>query len=36
MNAVAGDNPEAKAITEVTRTEAEQTTQAGPVRIGDG
>jgi len=34
MNAVAGDNPEAEAITEVTRTEAEQPTQAAPVRIG--
>ena len=34
MNAVAGDNPEAGAITEVTRAEAKQAAQPRPVRIG--
>ena len=36
MNAVAGNDPEPPAITEVTGGETEQAAQAGPVGIGDG
>jgi hypothetical protein len=36
MNAVAGNNPEARAITEVTRSKSEQATQPGPVGVSDG
>jgi len=36
MNAMAGDDPEAVAITEVTRSNAQEPTQASPVRIRDG
>ncbi len=36
MNAVAGNNPEASTITEVTRSESEQATQPRPVGVGDG
>jgi len=34
MNAVTGDNPEARAITEVTRAKSEKATEPGPMRIG--
>ncbi len=34
MNAVAGDNPEAISITEVTWGEPEQAAQSSPVRVG--
>jgi hypothetical protein len=36
MNAPAGPNPEAPAVTEVIFGGSEQATQAGPVRLGDG
>src|SRR5579863_9783471 len=36
MNAMAGDNPEAVAVTEVISSQAEQAAQAGPMRVGDG
>ena len=36
MNAVAGDNPEAGAVTEVTRSQAKQAAQTSPVRVGHG
>src|SRR5450755_1494213 len=35
MNAVAGNNPEARTITEVTRSQSKQSTQPGPVRVGN-
>src|ERR1700722_19133872 len=35
MNAVAGDNPEAGAITEVTRSKSQQPPKPAPMRVGD-
>src|SRR5579863_5582447 len=36
MNAVAGDNPEARTVTEVIRPQPKQAAQPGPVGVGHG
>src|SRR5450755_1265702 len=35
MNAMAGDNPEARTVTEVISTQPEQAAQPGPVAVGN-
>jgi len=36
MNSMAGNNPEASTVTEVTRGESKQATQPAPMRVSDG